>query len=165
MNELLNLSLLAEVADAVAEASGEEVDIGLRLLMILALLIVPYVVGAGLARMLRLKEFSNRIGTVLLAVTLAVTPFVYHMIATGKVDGLKEVVRLGIDLAGGTNLIYQVETKQAQEEGKSISQAMAMARPVVASPVGSIPELILDGKTATEIGGLGIGRFRRAPRS
>lgn len=30
---------------------------------------------------------------------------------------------------------------------QSISQAMAMARPVVASPVGSIPELILDGQT------------------
>jgi glycosyltransferase involved in cell wall biosynthesis len=30
---------------------------------------------------------------------------------------------------------------------QSLSQAMAMARPVVAAPIGSIPELIIDGVT------------------
>jgi glycosyltransferase involved in cell wall biosynthesis len=30
---------------------------------------------------------------------------------------------------------------------QSLSQAMAMSLPVVASPVGSIPELVIDGKT------------------
>ncbi len=124
MNELLDLSLLAEVAEAAADVPGEVDVIGFRLLLISALFVLPYVVAAGLARMLRLKEFSNRIGTVLLAFTLGLAPFVYQMVATGKVDGWKEAIRFGIDLAGGTNLIYQVETKQAQEEGKSIKQAM-----------------------------------------
>lgn len=125
MNDFsMGLSLLADAADKAAEPAIEGDVILLRLLMLVVLCVVPYIVGAFLARALRLKEFSNRIGTVLLAATLGFAPFGYHIYQAGSFDAWKNALRWGIDLAGGTNLIYQVETEKAEEEGKPIAQAM-----------------------------------------
>ena len=169
MNDLsLGLSLLAYAEDKAAGTPPEVADIGFRLLMLIVLCIVPYIVGAVLSRMLRLKEYSNRIGTVLLAFTLGLAPFGYHIVSewmqletlkreqttaeanskedpadakleeliqqirkqiqkrqeVGMISGWKNALHWGIDLAGGTNLIYQVETEKALAEGKSIAQAM-----------------------------------------
>ena len=126
MNDFsMGMTLLA-AADKVAETAKEApvIDIGVRLLVLIAICVIPYVLGALLARALRLKEFSNRIGTVLLSFTFGLTPFVFAMINAGEVSGWKNAMRLGIDLAGGTNLIYQVETKEAIAENKSIDSAM-----------------------------------------
>ncbi len=123
----MGLSVLADAADkvkVVAPQPADAVDIGFRLMMLVALFVVPYLVGAVLSRALRMKDCSNRIGTVLLAVTLGFAPFGFHIIQAGKFDGWKNALRWGIDLAGGTNLIYQVETTKAAAEGKPISQAM-----------------------------------------
>ena len=169
MNDFsMGRSLLAFAADKAAGTPIEEDVIGFRLLMMIALCILPYVAGAFLSRALRLKEYSNRIGTVLLAFTLGLAPFGYQIVSSGwrlealkkdlvaaedalgkelantnldqKVQQLrkkvqkhqdeggfsawKQALRWGIDLAGGTNLIYQVETEKAREEGKDISRAM-----------------------------------------
>ena len=126
MNDFsMGMTLLA-AADKVAETAKEApvIDIGVRLLVLVALCVVPYVLGGLLARALRLKEFSNRIGTVLLSFTFGLAPFVFAMINAGEVSGWKNAMRLGIDLAGGTNLIYQVETKEAIAENKNIDSAM-----------------------------------------
>ena len=123
-NFSLGLSLLADAATQ-SSAPKVEVDvIGPRILMLIALFVLPYVAGAFLSRLLRLKEYSNRIGTVLLSFTLGLSPFGYHIVQDGKLDSWKDALHWGIDLAGGTNLIYQVETKKAEEEGKPIAQAM-----------------------------------------
>ena len=125
MNDFsMGLSLLAAAADKAAAKAPEGDVIVWRLLLMIALCVLPYVFGAFLARALRLKEYSNRIGTVLLAFTLGLAPFGYRIAETGKFESWKDALRWGIDLAGGTNLIYQVETKKAEEEGKPISQAM-----------------------------------------
>lgn len=125
MNDFsMGLSLLADAADKAAAPAIEGDVILLRLLMLCVLCVVPYIVGAFLARLLRLKEFSNRIGTVLLAATLGLAPFGYHIYQAGSFDAWKNALRWGIDLAGGTNLIYQVETAKAEKEGKPIAQAM-----------------------------------------
>ena len=121
----MGLSVLADAADkAVVAQPVEAADLGFRLLVMIALFVVPYLVGAFLSRALRMKEYSNRIGNVLLAFTLGLAPFAFHVIQAGSFDGWKNALRWGIDLAGGTNLIYQVETKKASEEGKPIGQAM-----------------------------------------
>ncbi len=121
----MGFSVLADAADKVVAPQPEQVaDLGFRLLMLIVLFVVPYIVGAVLARLLRMKEYSNRIGNVLLAFTLGLTPFAFHIIQAGSFDGWKNALRWGIDLAGGTNLIYQVETEKAVEEGKPIGQAM-----------------------------------------
>lgn len=125
MNDFsMGLSLLAAAADKAAGPQIEGDVIGMRLLMLAALCVLPYLVGAFLARALRLKEFSNRIGTVLFAVTLGLAPFAYHVIQAGDIGAWKNALRWGIDLAGGTNLIYQVETEKAAEEGKDIPRAV-----------------------------------------
>lgn len=121
----MGLSVLADVADKVVVVKPvEAADLGFRLLVMIALFVVPYIVGAFLSRALRMKEYSNRIGNVLLAFTLGLAPFAFHIIQAGSFDGWKNALRWGIDLAGGTNLIYQVETKKALDEGKPIGQAM-----------------------------------------
>ncbi len=122
----MGFSVLADAADkaVVAQPEADAVDIGFRLLVLIALFVVPFLVGALLSRALRLKEYSNRIGTVLLAVSLGLAPFCFHIIQAGRFDAWKNALRWGIDLAGGTNLIYQVETTKAAAEGKPVSQAM-----------------------------------------
>lgn len=128
MNDTIGLSVLAQAAEKVSAAVNPEsaagLTIGQKLLLLLVLCVVPYIVGAFVARALRLREFSNRIGTVLLAFTLGLAPFVYQIAADGDVGSWKKCLRLGIDLAGGTNLIYQAETKAAEEENKDINLAM-----------------------------------------
>ncbi len=164
----MGLSLLADAADKAAANTPEVADVGFRLLMLIVLCTIPFVVGAFLARALRLKEYSNRIGTVLFAITVGLAPFGYHIISdlmqqseretelttaeaalkedatdaklnervqqlrkqvqkrqeAGKFAGWKNALRWGIDLAGGTNLIYQIETDKAAEEGKDIPRAV-----------------------------------------
>ncbi len=125
MNDFsMGLSLLADAADKADASAPEVVDIGFRLLMLIVLCAIPFVVGAFLARALRLKEYSNRIGTVLFALTVGLAPFGYHIIQAGDIGAWKDALRWGIDLAGGTNLIYQIETEKAAEEGKDIPKAV-----------------------------------------
>lgn len=127
MNEFSNgMSLLAFAADKAVETISDEpvVNYGTRLGYIFLLFVLPYVVGSVLSRVLRLKDFSNRIGTVLLAFTLGLSPFVYQIITTGELSSWQNAIRLGIDLNGGTNLTYQVDTKQAEADGKDVSSAM-----------------------------------------
>jgi SecD/SecF fusion protein len=125
MDEIsLGLSVLAADANKVVAPQPEAADIGLRLMVLAVLFVAPFIVGAVLARALRLKEFSNRIGTVLLSIALGLAPFGYHIIQAGNFGGWKSALHWGIDLAGGTNLIYQVDTKPAAEKNITISEAM-----------------------------------------
>ena len=126
------LSVLADAADkVVAPQPADAVDLGFRLLVLIALFVIPYLVGALLSRALGMKDYSNRIGTVLLAFSLGLAPFGFHIIQAGKFDAWKNALHWGIDLAGGTNLIYQVETKKALEDGKPVSEAMDKMVPTI----------------------------------
>ncbi len=119
------LSVLADAADkAITAQPVEAVDIGFRLLVLIALFVVPYIVGAVLSRLLRVKDYSNRFGTVLLAFSLGLAPFGFHIIKAGKFDAWKDALRWGIDLAGGTNLIYQVDIKSAIDKNIPVAEAM-----------------------------------------
>ena len=80
----------------------------------LAVLVLPFVLGGLLARVLKLQDLSARLGVALFAGVLGLTPF---MLAISGGDGeqdvverLKGAIRLGIDLKGGTNLVFQAES-------------------------------------------------------
>ncbi|MBL8818537.1 MAG: protein translocase subunit SecD [Planctomyces sp.] len=106
-------STAVEVTDAVA-TSGTSMF--LILLVVLAIIVLPFVIGHFIAKALRLPEFSARIGFSLLALCLGLTPFVAKM-ANGV--PFNETIRLGIDLAGGTNMVFQV-----QSDGKEITNSI-----------------------------------------
>ena len=81
----MGLSLLAaDVADQPVVPQVDAADIGWRLLMVITLFVVPYIVGAFLARALRLKEYSNRIGTVLLATVNGIEDGVHSTICLSR---------------------------------------------------------------------------------
>lgn len=99
------------VAKAVVDgAKNSEVDslAGLWILLVLlAIVVLPFVVGNWLAGIMKVRDLGSRISTVLLALVIGFAPFVAHKVSTDR--SLMEVFSYGIDLAGGFNLVYAVD--------------------------------------------------------
>ncbi|HCP13889.1 MAG TPA: hypothetical protein DIT89_16265, partial [Planctomycetaceae bacterium] len=83
------------------------------LLLVVALLVLPFVLGNFIAKSLQVPEWSSRIGIVLLTLALGTSPFLMSLL---RGQPLSERFRLGIDLDGGTNMVFQV-----RGEGKEIT--------------------------------------------
>ena len=102
----------AEVGDAAAitgAASGWFV-----VAAVLFTLVMPFVLGWLFAKLLRLPNLATRIGVVLLALFIGAAPFTWNVLVGASQgysvgESLKRSIRLGIDLAGGTNLVYRVQ--------------------------------------------------------
>ncbi len=82
--------------------------------------IVPFVLGQLIATSLKLKEFGFKMGVVLFSIFLSAAPFVYQAML-GK--PMSKAISLGIDLAGGTNLIYAVDHVKAKADQKVVDNA------------------------------------------
>ncbi len=92
------------------------------ILWMLGVFVLPFVLGQVIARALRMKNDSRRFGTVLMMLFIFMAPFVNQLM---NGHSLANAFRLGIDLAGGTNLVYQADVEQAEESGKEVnSQSM-----------------------------------------
>ena len=131
----LNLSgliLAAEegVKTAVAAATTTSPPTGtplwVVLLSLVALIVLPFVIGQWLANVLKVKDMGNRFGIVLFALVIGVAPFAVHMLtkdpkAPTNPRRLVEVFHYGIDLAGGTNLVFQVDRAAALASGKQLN--------------------------------------------
>ncbi len=119
---LLSGLTLAQVADATQTtaqvAKATQTSAWILFLLVVAVIVIPFVLGSLLSRALRMKDVSMRIGLVLFTVFLAITPFAWRMI---QGHSPKDALRLGIDLAGGSDLIFQVDTEKAQQEEKKIT--------------------------------------------
>jgi SecD/SecF fusion protein len=87
-----------------------------------AVFILPFILGAVLGQVLRLKDLSFKFGVVLFSVFFSLAPFVYQELTNEK-QGWKGAIKIGIDLAGGTNLVYQVDVEKAKLEGKAVDAA------------------------------------------
>ena len=83
------------------------------LVYLFVFLVLPFVLGYALSRALRVKDFALRIGFVLFTVAIGFAPFISQW-AQG--NSWAKALDLGIDLAGGTNLVYQVAEKGAFED-------------------------------------------------
>jgi SecD/SecF fusion protein len=116
----MNLLLAAEeVVTNAAEAPAMSSARGwLVFLGILAVIFVPFLLGNAIARALRMRDTSTRIGVVLFSLVLAAGPFVANW-AEGK--SLMDAVHLGIDLAGGTNMVFAVDREAAKVSGKEVT--------------------------------------------
>jgi SecD/SecF fusion protein len=89
--------------------------------IMLVVLFFPHILASFVAKSLKIKEFSSRIGMVLFVLAVAITPFIYQL-SSGK--SASDCFRLGIDLAGGTNLVYQVDMEKFEESDKNLSQSL-----------------------------------------
>ncbi len=92
----------------------------LILTMIAVLFTAPFVLGWLITRLLNLPDLSKRIGVVLMAVGLSLAPFGYEELR-GK--SWTNAFHLGIDLAGGTNLVYQINVTEAKAADKKVDKA------------------------------------------
>ena len=90
-------------------------------LVVLAVFVLPFVIAWFIGRSLRMKDVPTRLGVILFLFALGLTPFCYNG-AVAAADGrgfwagVKESVKLGIDLAGGTNMVFQVDQEKAGEK-------------------------------------------------
>ena len=94
------------------------------LLVVLGVFVLPFLVAWFVGRGLRMKDVPTRLGVILFLFALGLTPFVYNGVVAaangqGFVAGVKESVKLGIDLAGGTNMVFQVDREKSG--GKEIT--------------------------------------------
>ena len=106
IESILNGLTLAQAADTATKAAApSQASAWLMFLFVALVIVVPFILGNLIARALRMKDISMKIGIVLFAVFLAVTPFGWR-IAHGKSP--MDALRMGIDLAGGADLIFQV---------------------------------------------------------
>ena len=91
---------------------------GRELLVVVLLLIVfvvPFLLGNLLAKFLRQEDLATRIGVVLLAIFASLAPFAWVMYLG---QSWKNAIPLGIDLAGGTNLVYGIDNEAAEQQQK-----------------------------------------------
>jgi len=120
---LSHISVFAQTEPA-APTPGEGFS-GLLMLFIFLLVVAgPFILGEVIARLLKLKDISFRLGIVLFALTLGLTPFVYR-IANGGV--WTDAIRLGIDLAGGTNMVFQVQSSPDKPITNAVMDQMVVA--------------------------------------
>lgn len=92
------LSLLAQAPEVLSEQPRGISTEQYRGLAILAIVvIVPFLLGTQLARLLKLPSYATRLSLILLAVIGSVT-----VLSVGKIG-------LGVDLRGGTILVYEID--------------------------------------------------------
>ncbi|NNJ24622.1 protein translocase subunit SecD [Alienimonas chondri] len=91
-------------------------------LVVAAVFIIPFLISYFVGRAWRMKDVPMRLGLVLFLAALGVTPFLFNGFAAQKngdpfMDGVKHSLKLGIDLAGGTNMVFQVDREKLGPEG------------------------------------------------
>ena len=115
--------VVAETADKVAEVTpaGGGGSVTLTLLFVAAAFILPFVIGHLIANSLKMKDAGMRMSWCLLALSLSISPFIWHGYQGTKFN---DIIRRGIDLAGGTNMVFQVDKGNMEKEKKVTDQAM-----------------------------------------
>jgi SecD/SecF fusion protein len=105
LNDLL-LNSLPLAQNAVEAADGVQQGISwqqyLAIVVALAVLILPFVAGKFLAKLLKMPTHATRFGFVLLAVTASTVVLVTVFRTKGELPR-------GVDLAGGTILVYEID--------------------------------------------------------
>ena len=86
-------------------------------LTIAAVFVLPFTISWFVGQALGMKDVRFRLGLVLFLAALGLTPFVYRgavAAANGQpfTAGLGESLKLGIDLAGGTNMVFEVDREK-----------------------------------------------------
>ncbi len=116
------LDLLAQ-ASAVTQTESLVSATELRNRAILAFVLavvcfgIPPILSRLIANTMQLKDLTKRISRVLCVILVGMTPFIWKIGYQGQ-DSILGCFRLGIDLAGGTNLVYEVDRALAERTEK-----------------------------------------------
>jgi len=120
---------VAEVVEPGVQAAEEGGVNGWIVLLVLVLVLVgPFLIGQLIANALKLKDLGFRMGVVLFAITLGLSPFI-NEIRQG--NPISNAISLGIDLEGGTNMVFAVDVEQVRLLDKTLD-AETMDRMVAA---------------------------------
>mgnify|MGYP002623269737 FL=1 len=103
-------------ANAPAESSGG-MPVWATLLIVAGMLFLPFIIGQVLANVLRLRDLGTKIGIALFVITMGAAPFVSQLASGGQ---LKDALDWGIDLAGGTNMVFVVDHEKAAALEKTV---------------------------------------------
>ena len=137
------LAQAGDVAQAGQEAATAAGVSGWLLVFAILLIVgVPFLLGWGIAKALRYPEASTRFSLVILAIFIGITPFAWNVVAgarqgLGVKESLAESIKLGVDLAGGTNLVYQIEESPEKPLNSQILDNMVAAVAQRANPSGT----------------------------
>lgn len=85
-----------------------------KLLLFVAVVAGSFGLGYAIAAALRMRDLSLKIGTVLFTLGLAFSPFLNTVLIEKK--PVLDTLSFGIDLAGGTNLVYELERSPKDEQ-------------------------------------------------
>ena len=134
---------VAEKAADVAEKAAPVAASGWVIFsLMLAVVFVPYILGSVIGNVLRLKDFNSRIGTVLFMVAVCLTPFGYRLYNADADltfgERFAECFRLGIDLDGGTNLVYEIDQEKAAEKAEKSDDSIIFLSDSLDNMVGAI---------------------------
>ncbi|WP_242688007.1 protein translocase subunit SecD [Alienimonas californiensis] len=104
------------------EADQVVVPAWITILTVACVFIIPFLISYLLGRSWRMKDVPMRLGLVLFLAALGLTPFIYNGFAAQAagltfMDGVRSSLKLGIDLAGGTNMVFQVDQEKLGPEG------------------------------------------------
>jgi len=96
---------------AISKADAEEPPLPasqawIAWLILLLVIVVPIVLANVLAKMWRVKEWTARLWVVFFTLMLGASPFLSCLL---RGQPIGDRFRLGIDLAGGTNMVFQVK--------------------------------------------------------
>lgn len=109
------LELLAQTSQMSAQEAGAPQSAnGLVIFaLFLMILVVPQIVSYLVCKWLKSPDLTERLAAVLTALLAAITPMCYQLV-TYPDKSFGDLFRLGVDLAGGTNLVYEI--KQGERE-------------------------------------------------
>lgn len=103
-----------KATETLAPASDAALSGGLIFGIFVAGLIAAFVAGAFIAKAMKMTDWGFRFGVCLAALAIGVMPFLVRAI---NGESIGDGIRLGIDLAGGTNMLFRVQ----EEEGKPLT--------------------------------------------
>ena len=125
LGELANWLPLAqaETAATAPELAEEAEGISYKQITVLgialAVLILPFVIGGYLSKMFKMPQHSTRFGFILLALTAS------------SVVLISKLPKLGVDLRGGTILVYEIDPgKNKNEDGQAKIKSSDLIEPL-----------------------------------
>ncbi|MCH2202093.1 MAG: protein translocase subunit SecD [Fuerstiella sp.] len=126
-------AVAGEATNAAGSGVSDAVAAALVFLKVILILGLPVFLGVVIAQALKMKEYAGRISACLLALSIAVAPLA---LAWSGDKPLDEILRLGIDLAGGANLVYEVEHSEEKPITDALMDKMVGAVGIRINPSG-----------------------------